>query len=356
MMCSNDYLGFANHPAVVEALAEGARRYGAGSGASHLVSGHSRVHAELEELLASRLASCIPQARALFFCSGYMANLGVLTALGDADATILADKLNHASLLDGAMLSRAVLRRFPRGRYDLLQRQLSACTTPLKIIVTDAVFSMDGDVSDLPALLELAERFDAWIVVDDAHGFGVLGEKGRGTLAHFNLCSERFVYIGTLGKAAGVSGGFVAAHRTIVDWLINQARTYIYTTAAPPAVAHALLTSLELLAGVQGNRRREQLTARIEQLRNGVAELLSTNPSLAWRFPLSSTAIQPLILGSNETALALSAALSQRGVWVPAIRPPTVPAGTARLRVALSSAHEMDDVKLLLAALAATAS
>ncbi len=187
--CSNAYLGLANHPALVEALAEGARRYGAGSGASHLISGHLQAHAALEDDLAAWLAPCIPQAQALTFCTGYMANLALLTALGDANATLFADKLNHASLIDGALLAKAPMQRYAHRNLAVLAGQLARCITPVKLIVTDAVFSMDGDLADLPELLALAERFDAWLIVDDAHGFGVLGAQGRGSLSHFGLRS-----------------------------------------------------------------------------------------------------------------------------------------------------------------------
>ncbi len=353
--CSNDYLGLANHPALVDALAEGAGRWGVGSGASHLVSGHSEVYEALEADLACWLAPCIPGARALSFGTGYLANLALLTALGDAQATLFADKLNHASLIDGGLLARAEMQRYAHGRLDVLERQLQRCATPIRLIVTDAVFSMDGDLADLPALLALAERHDAWLLVDDAHGFGVLGPQGRGSLAHFGLRSERLVYMGTLGKAAGVAGAFVAAHPTIVEWLLQVGRSYIYTTAAPPAVAHALRASLALIAGEEGERRRALLRERIGQLRHGLARLVAGRASLGWRLPESPTAIQPLVVGDNARALALSAALDGDGLWVPAIRPPTVPLGTARLRITLSAAHRADDVARLLAALEAAA-
>jgi 8-amino-7-oxononanoate synthase len=345
--CSNDYLGLAHHPALIEALADGARQFGAGSGASHLINGHSRAHAALEEDLAAWLAPCIPNAQALYFCTGYMANLALLTALGDASATIFADKLNHASLIDGAMLAKAPMQRYPHGQIALLESQLARCTTPIKLIVTDAVFSMDGDLANLPALLALAERFDAWLIVDDAHGFGVLGTQGRGSLSHFNLCSERLIYMGTLGKAAGVGGAFVAAHPTLIDWLVQAARPYIYTTGAPPAVAHALRESLRLIGSDEGEQRRTQLQQRIAQLRRLLKDLLDANPTLGWQLMDSSTAIQPLIIGDNAAALALAAALDAQGLWVPAIRPPTVPVGTARLRITLSAAHSADDVQRL---------
>ena len=349
--CSNDYLGLASHPELVEALAEGARRWGAGSGASHLVSGHSLAHAELEQELARWMQPHIPAAQALLFCSGFMANLALMTALGDAQTTLLADKLNHASLIDGALLAKARLQRYPHGRLDQLERLLRDCQTPLKLIVTDAVFSMDGDLADLKALLALAEAYDAWVVIDDAHGFGVLGAQGHGSLEHFGLCSERLIYMGTLGKAAGLSGAFVAAHPTVIEWLLQRARSYIYTTALPPALAHALRASLALIEGPQGQWRRQRLQDNVAQLRAGLAALVERQP--AWRLAPSSTAIQPLIVGGNDLVMRLSAALEAQGLWVPAIRPPTVPAGTARLRITLSAAHEPAQIQRLLDALAA---
>ena len=346
--CSNDYLGLANHPALIQALAQGAQQWGAGSGASHLINGHSRAHAALEDDLAAWLTPNIPNAQALTFCTGYMANLALLTALGDASTTIFADKLNHASLIDGALLAKAPMQRYLHGNLGILERQLELCTTPIKLIVTDAVFSMDGDLADLPALLVLAERFDAWLIVDDAHGFGVLGEQGRGSLSHFGLCSERLIYMGTLGKAAGLGGAFVAAHPSIIDWLVQSARSYIYTTAAPPAVAHALCESLRLIGGAQGERRRAQLQKLIQLLRTQLITLIEAHPSLGWRLTESATAIQALIVGDNAAALALAASLDAQDLWVPAIRPPTVPAGTARLRITLSAAHSADDVQRLI--------
>ena len=349
--CSNDYLGLANHPVLVDALAEGARRFGAGSGASHLVSGHSLAHATLEEELAAWMAPSIPGARALYFCTGFMANMALVPALSAQGATIFADKLNHASLVDGALLSQAKLHRYAHRNLVVLERQLAACDTPIKLIVTDAVFSMDGDLADLPAMLALAEQYDAWLVVDDAHGFGVLGTQGRGSLAHFGLRSERLIYMGTLGKAAGVGGAFVAAHPTLIEWLVQTARPYIYTTAAPPAIAHAISASLVLMAGEEGEQRRAHLHTLIAQLRGQLAELIATHVGLGWSLADSATAIQPLIVGSNAAALALSAALSAQGLWVPAIRPPTVPVGTARLRITLSASPTAQDVQRLVEAL-----
>lgn len=257
------------------------------------------------------------------------------------------------SLIDGGLLARAEMQRHPHGRLDVLESQLQRYTTSVRLIVTDAIFSMDGDLADLPAILELAERHGEWMIVDDAHGFGVRGPPGRGSLAHFGLSSERLIYMGTLGKAAGVAGAFVAAHPTIVEWLLQVARSYIYTTAALPALAHALRARLKLIAGDEGARRRVWLQQRVDQLRDGIAATVARNPSLGWRLPESATAIQPLIVGDNERALTLSAALEAQGLWVPAIRPPTVPLGTVRLRITLSAAHVADDVDRLLCALQA---
>jgi 8-amino-7-oxononanoate synthase len=343
--CSNDYLGLAAHPQVVQALREGADLYGAGSGASHLVSGHGRAHALLEERLAAFEAPHLVDARALYFCTGYMANLATLTALGlDADAMIFSEALNHASLIDGARLARAGVSVYPHGDVAALEAQLAASAASTKIVVTDSVFSMDGDLAPLPALLALCERHGAWLVVDDAHGFGVLGRDGRGALEHFGLHSPNLVYVGTLGKAAGVGGAFVAAHASVIELLIQRARPYIYTTAAPPALAHALLASLDIIAGDEGRARRAHLDALVKQLDEALA-------LRRWQRPFSPTAIQPIIIGANDEAMRVSARLHEQGLWVPAIRPPTVAPGTARLRVTLSAAHTREDVAQLAAAL-----
>ena len=327
----------------------GAARYGTGSGGSHLILGHSRAHAELEERLADWMAPHIPEAQSLFFCTGYMANLAVLSALGGAEAVIFSESLNHASLIDGARLAKARVERYPHCDLQALDAQLAACDAPVKLIVSDAVFSMDGDIAPVAGLLALAERHDAWLVLDDAHGFGVLGARGHGVLEEAGLRSERLVLVGTLGKAAGVSGAFVAAHRTVIDYLVQRARPYIFTTAAPPAIAHALLASLDLIEGEEGARRRAQLRARIAQLRTGLQRVLPADDS-AW-LPDSPTAIQPLIVGDNARAMRLSAQLDGLGLRVGAIRPPTVPAGTARLRIALSASHGEGDVARLVDAL-----
>lgn len=321
----NDYLGLANHPEVVEALREGASRWGAGAGASHLVSGHQRPHEALEQALAAFTGL----ARALFFSTGYMANLSLLPALAGRGDTLIADRLNHASLVDAALLSRATVRRYPHGDLAAVARMLEAAQGR-KVVVTDGVFSMDGDIAPLAELLALCERHDALLVVDDAHGFGVLGEQGRGVLSHCGLASERIVYIGTLGKAAGVAGAFVAGDTDLIEWLMQTGRSYRYTTAAPPALTCALLASLGLIENADD--RRATLAAHRERLKRGLT-------GVRWTLMPSHTAIQPLHVGTNAAVLALAGQLRAHGLWVPAIRPPTVPSGTARLRISLSAAH-----------------
>lgn len=346
--CSNDYLGLAADPALIEAACAGARRWGVGSGASHLVSGHLEPH----EMLERRLAQFTGFPRALLMTTGYMANIGMVTALAGRGDAIFADRLNHASLIDAVQLAKAqgaASHRYPHGDLGALERLLAANATKpsqRRLILTDAVFSMDGDLAPLPGLLALAERFDAWLLVDDAHGFGMLGPQGRGSLAHFGLLArpraERILYMGTLGKAAGASGAFIAASETVIEWLISRARTYIFTTGASPVMACALLASLDLIE--RGEARRTHLQALIARLRDGLA-------GTPWRLIPSPTAIQPIIIGDNHAALRVAAALYERGIWAPAIRPPTVPAGTARLRVSLSAAHRLEQIDRLVDAL-----
>jgi len=337
--CSNDYLGLASHPELIDAAREGAARYGVGAGASHLVLGHTKAHHDLEEALAGFVG--LP--RALLFSTGYMANVGVVTALVGRGDAVFADRLNHASLNDAALLARAELKRYAHLDLGALQRQLAASTARRKLIVTDAVFSMDGDLADVPGLLRLCQRHDAWLLLDDAHGFGVLGRGGRGTLAHFDASSPRVIYMATLGKAAGVFGAFVAGEPDLVEMLMQRARPYVYTTATPPLLAHALARSLELIEHEEW--RRERLRALVEALRRRF------EPK-RWQLGASTTAIQPLLIGGNEEALAVSSALAGEGLLVPAIRPPTVPRGTARLRISLSAAHEVADVERLARVLA----
>jgi 8-amino-7-oxononanoate synthase len=341
---SNDYLGLANDPALVAAARDAASRWGVGAGASHLICGHFAAHEALEVELAAFVAPGAG-ARALTFSSGYLANLAILAALAGRHDAIFADRLNHACLNDGAQLSRADFVRYPHGDMAALERALERSRAPRRIIATDAVFSMDGDLAPLPRLLELADAHDAWLVVDDAHGFGVLGE-GRGSIAHFALASERIVYMATLGKAAGVAGAFVAAHPAVIETLVQTAPPYMYTTAPPPLLAQAARAALAIIRDDVG--RRAQLNGLIEQFRSGVR-------GLPWPLLPSPTAIQPLIVGDSRAAIDLAEALRARGLWVPAIRPPTVPQGTARLRVSLSAAHTAEDVGALLAALHAIA-
>lgn len=353
MFCSNDYLGLAAHPELAQALAEGARRWGGGSGASPLVSGHSRAHHEVEAELARWFAPHIPQARAIGFCTGYMANLAVLGALGDAEAEIFSEALNHASLIDGARLAKARVSRYGHCDVAGLRAVLAASTARIKLIVTDAVFSMDGDIAPLPELLALAQEFDAWLIVDDAHGLGVLGESGVGTLEHFGLRSERLILVGTLGKAAGLAGAFVVAHETVSHYLLQAARNYIFSTASPPAVEQALLHSLALIRGETGRQRRARLQTLQTRLRAGMQALLARHAHLGWRLAESHTPLQPLIVGGNAEVMQLAAALEAQGLRVPGIRPPTVPAGQARLRITLCATHTEADVDRLLAGLEA---
>ena len=336
--CSNDYLGLANHPQLIAALQRGAQQWGAGAGAAHLVSGHSAAHHQLE----LQLATFVGKPAALLFSTGYMANLGAVQALAGKDDTVFADKLNHASLNDAMLLSRATVRRYRHGDMAQLAQLLEKTRSGRKLIITDAVFSMDGDLAPLPELLALCAQYNAWLLVDDAHGFGVLGEQGRGSLSHFLIGSSRIIYMATLGKAAGVFGAFVAAEQVVIDTLINHARSYVYTTATPPALSCALSESLALIA--QGDERRTHLRRLIAKLREGVSDL-------PWPLMPSDTAIQPLLVGDNQAVLQLSDRLRERGLWVAAIRPPTVPQGTARLRITLSAAHTESDVEQLIGAL-----
>ncbi len=338
--CSNDYLGLAAHPEVRAAFQRGAERYGVGSGAAHLISGHSRAHHALEE----ELAAFTGRPRALLFSTGYMANLGLVSALMGRGDQLFEDRLNHASLIDAAQLSRARLRRYAHGDMSVLGDQLDQAPVGERMILTDGVFSMDGDLAPLPELAALARRHRAWLMVDDAHGLGVLGESGAGSLEHFGLGSAQVpILMGTLGKALGGFGAFVAGSDDLIETLIQQARSYIYTTAPPPALAEAVRASLRLVRDEPW--RRERLGQLVARFRAGTAKL---------GLPLmtSTTPIQPLLAGSAERALAWSRQLEEQGILVTAIRPPTVPEGSARLRITLSAAHSDDQLERLLAALA----
>lgn len=340
--CSNDYLGLAADSRIAAALRQGVDRYGVGSGASHLISGHYQVHDQLEQRLASFVSDNIPGVAALYFSTGYMANVGTIAALAalDPSVEVFSEALNHASLIDGMRLARVKVNVYDHCDTTQLESMLVASSARVKLVVTDSVFSMDGDLAPLPHILQLCEKHDAWLLVDDAHGFGTLGDRGRGALEHFGLRSDRLIYIGTLGKAAGVGGAFVAAESSVIDWLVQRARSYVYSTASPPALAYALLESLNIIERADGTARR----ARLQYL----IDLLNSELQLEhWTKLQSSTAIQPVMLGDNEQVTQVSAMLHEAGFWVPAIRPPTVPAGTARLRITLSAGHSDDDVVAL---------
>ena len=336
--CSNDYLGLAADPALVAAAHAALEQCGVGAGAAHLITGHHRLHHAFE----AAFARFVGKPAALVFSTGYMANLGVVTALAGRRAEVFGDKLNHASLVDAAQLSGATFTRYRHLDLAQLEGQLAASNAQDRLIVSDLVFSMDGDIAPVDALLDLAERYDAWLYLDDAHGFGVLGD-GRGGLTDRARASERVIYLATLGKAAGVSGAAVAAHPDVVDWLVQKARPYIYTTASPPLLAACLLESLRQIEA--GQARRERIARHVARLRQGLSGL-GTGTLMA-----SETPIQPLVVGENAEAVRLSRALLERGLLVPAIRTPTVPEGTARLRITLSAAHSDDDVAQLVEAL-----
>ena len=341
---SNDYLGLANHPEIVSAAQLAAARFGVGAGAAHLLTGHHRLHHEVE----AELAAFVGLPAALLFSTGYMASLGVLPALLDRHGEVFEDRLNHASLVDAALLSRAKLTRYPHLDLAWLDRRLGESEAQVKLIATDTVFSMDGDLAPIPELMALAEKHGAWLYLDDAHGFGVLGEgRGGGGRPHGSHTDgvpihPALIYMATLGKAAGVAGAFVAGTEELVEWLVNRARTYVYTTAQPPLLAAAVSASLKLIAGEPW--RRQRLAELIARLKAGVV-------GLPWRLMASDSPIQPLLVGSNEDALRLAEGLRERGILVPAIRPPTVPRGQARLRISLSAGHVVEDVDALLAAL-----
>lgn len=338
--CSNDYLGLAGHPEVVQAMQQGAADWGAGSGAAHLITGHSAAHHALEE----ELAEFTGRPRALLFSTGYMANLGLVAALLGRNDRLFEDRLNHASLIDAGLLSRARMQRYPHADTVTLASQLEDASGGRKLIVTDGVFSMDGDLAPLPELARLAQQHDAWLMVDDAHGLGVLGDEGRGSLDHFGLGLEQApILMGTLGKGLGAFGAFVAGSEALIETLIQQARSYVYTTAPPPAVAEATRTSLRIAR--QESWRRERLLQLVSRFRMRVSEL---------GLPLmdSETPIQPVLAGSARQALAWSRQLEEQGILVSAIRPPTVPEGSARLRITFSANHTERHLDRLLAALA----
>ena len=348
--CSNDYLGLATHPALVRAACDAANACGVGSGGSPLVSGHSAANAALEH----ELAAFVGLERALYFYAGYATNIGIIPALVGAGDAIFSDALNHACLIDGARLARAEVHRYAHADLAALDREMAQSVARRKLVISDAVFSMDGDSADIAGLLALCERHDALLLLDDAHGFGVLGPQGRGSLAAAGLhgahASCRVLYMATLGKAAGVAGAFVAGDDALVEWLLQKTRSYTFATAAPAMLASALRASLQIIE--QDDWRRTHLQRLIARLRSGLTAGLRGSH---WRLSDSQTAIQPLLIGRNDEALAVMEGLRLGGIWVPAIRPPTVPEGTARLRIALSAAHTEADIDLLIDAVAALA-
>ena len=336
--CSNDYLGLANHDEVKNAFIEGVKKYGAGSGAAHLVNGHSTAHHKLEQ----ELAEFTGYPRALLFSTGYMANLGLAQALVGKGDTVLEDRLNHASLIDGGLLSGARFQRYAHNDVKQLEGKLNDAKAET-LVLTDGVFSMDGDIANIPALANSCKQHDAWLMVDDAHGFGVLGEHGKGSLEHFQLSQNDVpIYMATLGKALGTSGAFIAGSEALIETLIQKARPYIYTTATPPAVAEATRASLQLIKTKP--ELREQLNNNIQYFRINAAQA-------GIELTESQTAIQPIILGEEERAVAVSEQLLEKGLLVTAIRPPTVPKGTARLRITLSAAHTQQQIDQLIGAL-----
>jgi 8-amino-7-oxononanoate synthase len=339
--CSNDYLGIAAHPRIVAALVESAREHGVGARASHLISGHQYAHGELEEALAARTG----RERALLFSTGYMANLGLATALVPKGGLVLGDALNHASLIDAGRIARATLDWYPHGDTAALEDKLAARPAGAALVLTDGVFSMDGDLAPLPEIAAACRRHGALLAVDDAHGFGVLGAAGAGTLEHFGLDPREVpVLVGTLGKAFGCFGAFVAGDADLVETLVQRARTYIYTTALPAPVAAATLAALRVAAAESWRRTRVLALAR---------RFRSLAQAAGLPLAPSETPIQPLLLGGADAAVEASVRLLERGYFVAAIRPPTVPAGSSRLRVALSAAHRDADVEGLVEALAA---
>jgi len=337
--CSNDYLGLATHPNVVKALQQAATDLGLGSGASHLVSGHNQAHHALEE----ELAEFVQRERAVLFSTGYMANLGVVSALLGRGDCVYEDRLNHASLLDAARLSMAQRLRYTHNDTEALEARLSANNHTKRLIVTDGVFSMDGDIAALPEIASLARKHKAWVMVDDAHGFGVLGKNGGGSPEYYGLNSDDIpILMGTLGKGLGSFGAFVAGSSALIETLIQQARTYIYTTALPPAVVQATRTNLKLVT--EESWRRDKLNSLIQRFRHGAQQLGIT-------LTASSTAIQPIIIGESDAALQASESLLASGIFVTAIRPPTVTEGSARLRITFSANHSEHHVDQLLHAL-----
>jgi len=334
--CSNDYLGLANHPEILKAFKQAAEKYGVGSGAAHLINGHSIEHQKLEE----ELAEFTGRDRVLLFSTGYMANLGVVNALMERRDMIFADRLNHASLVDAGLLSKAKMKRYAHNDIDALKKRYDKNTHDNTLILSDGVFSMDGDIAPVKQLAEIAAQQKAWLMIDDAHGFGVLGKTGAGLLEQENLSQQDVpILMATLGKAIGTAGAFVAGSNDLIEFLIQTARTYTYTTAMPPALAAATRASLKIVN--DENERRENLNQNIIHFKKGAS-------AIGIKLMLSNTAIQPIMIGSTEKTMKISERLLKEGILVTAIRPPTVPDNTARLRVTLSAEHSSDDIDILL--------
>ena len=353
--CSNDYLGLANHPDIKSSLSEGIKKFGGGSGASHLISGHNIAHKQLEAMLERTQAPFVGDSRALYFSTGYMANLATICSLTNVGSnnfsvSIFSEELNHASLIDGIRLAqqqnKVNVHIYRHNDLEHLEQLLSLDSSDLRLIVTDGVFSMDGDICDVPRLLDFSEKYDAMLLVDDADGFGVIGERGLGVLDYYKINpldrgGGRMIYVGTLGKAAGISGAFVVASKNIIEWIIQKGRSYIYTTASPPFISYALMKSVEIII--------ENKLQKI--LKDNIFYFKKIMKFEKWTLLPSDSAIQPLMIGANKDALRIDRELQERRLWIPAIRPPTVPEGTARLRITLSAAHTKEQIDLLSRAL-----
>jgi len=341
--CSNDYLGFANHPRVKQAMIDGVNKYGAGSGSAHLINGHSEAHHLLEE----ELAAFTGYPRAILFSTGYMANIGICQALLEKSDYVFEDRLNHASLIDGGLISNARFQRYLHNDAESLRAKLDKAlrndADAERLVLTDAVFSMDGDVADIPKLASLCRQTNSWLMIDDAHGFGTMGISGRGSLQHFDLGTEDVpIYMATLGKAMGTAGAFIAGSESLIETIIQKARTYVYTTAMPAAVAEASRRSLQLL---------QQEPEHVGRLNRNIEYFKQCSKQLDLPLSDSPTAIQPLMIGSDDKALHVSQQLFDKGIMVSAIRPPTVPEGTSRLRITLSASHKSSHIDQLLEAL-----
>jgi 8-amino-7-oxononanoate synthase len=346
---SNDYLGLSNHPVLKQAMAEGADIYGIGSGASALISGHSTAHQRLEEKLAQTQALHIPNVATCFINTGFMANMAMITALASlGNISIYSDALNHASIIDGIRMAKAQSQAqvfvYPHNDVETLQALLTQDPCPYKLIVTDSVFSMDGDFAPIHQLVKIAEQHQALLYLDDAHGFGIFGKNGHGSLEHFDIYSPNIIYMGTLGKAVGVSGAFIAAQHFWIEWLIQKSRPIIYSTSPSPAIAHTALKSIELINSEEGLNKRMHLFGLISYWNQ-------RSNFTQWHVLPSSSAIQALIIGANNEVMEVSKSLHHSGIWVPAIRPPTVPEGTSRLRITFNADHSFAHIDLLIEAL-----